>query len=115
MTKAAKADTDGEGRCRGEGKGTVSLSLSGSGPRARSSSEPGGRLVFSADRRSLLSIPESRDQPSIVWGLATAKLIREFENEFTAEMFFPDARRVVGMTGSEITVRDVTTGGTTKR
>src|SRR5262249_35038218 len=34
---------------------------------------------------------------------------------FTPEAFFPDGRRILGMTGSDIVVRDVTTGGTTQR
>jgi Protein kinase domain len=50
-----------------------------------------------------------------VWDLATAKPLREFEDDFTAEAFFPDARRIIGMTGSDVVVRDVTTGRVTKR
>ena len=37
-------------------------------------------------------------------------LIRTFEGDFAAEAFFPDGRRVIGMTGSEVVVRDVATG-----
>jgi len=77
--------------------------------------QPGARLAFDADRRSLLSIPFERDKRSTVWDLAAAKLMRAFEKDFAAEAFFPDGRRVIGTTGPEIVVRDVTTGGVTKR
>jgi WD40 repeat protein len=78
-------------------------------------SQHGGRLVFSSDRKRLLSIPAERGTRATVWDLAAAKPLREFENDFTPEAFFPDDRRIIGMTGSDIVVRDVTTGGVTKR
>ncbi len=80
-----------------------------------------GRLVFSADRKKLLSVPSEPGKGATVWDLAAAwersetKPLHEFESDFTPEAFFPDDRRILGMTGSDIVVRDVTTGGTTKR
>ncbi len=67
-----------------------------------------GRLVFSADRKSLLSISAIHGTQATVWDLAAAKPLREFESDFTAEAFFPDGRQIIGMTGSDIVVRDVT-------
>jgi len=95
-------------RGTGKVKGTVSLPVAGSGPQA-------GRLVFSADRKSLLSIPGEPGKRATVWDLAAAKPLREFEDDFAAETFFPDGRRIIGMTGSDIVIRDVKTGGVTKR
>lgn len=74
-----------------------------------------GRLVFSADRKTLLLIPAASRQQAIVWDLTTAKPLREFESDFTAEAFLPDGRRIIGMTESDIVVRDVKTGGVTQR
>jgi hypothetical protein len=80
---------------------------------------PGSRLVLSADRASLLSVPGAGpgppDLPATVWDLATARLLRTFEKDFAAEAFFPDGRRVIGTAGSEIVVRDVVTGGVAQR
>jgi WD40 repeat protein len=101
-------------RATGKVTGTVSLPVAGSGPQDEHSPQS-GRLVFSADRKRLLSIPAEPDQRSTVWDLATAKPLREFENDFIAEAFFPDGRRIIGMTRSDIVVRDVSTGGVTKR
>ena len=67
------------------------------------------------DRKSLLSIPAEAGKRATVWDLAAAKPSREFESDFTAEASFPDGRRIIGMTGSDVVVRDVTTGGSTKR
>ena len=73
------------------------------------------RLAFSRDRRSLLSIPTERGKGATVWDVAGAKLIRTFEGDFAAEAFFPDGRRVIGMTGPEVVVRDVATGAIVER
>ncbi len=100
-------------RVSGSLEGTVTLPLPPS--RIFANLPPSGRLVFSADRQSLLHMTFEPDTPSSVWGLATGKLVREFEPAFTAETFFPDGRRIIGMTGSKVLVRDVKTGGTTNR
>jgi serine/threonine protein kinase/WD40 repeat protein len=94
--------------------GTVSLPAAGSG------AQPGfapraGRLVFSADRKLLLSIPAEAGTRATLFDLAAAKPLHEWEVEFTPEAFFPDGRRIIGMTGSDLVIRDVTTGGVTKR
>jgi WD40 repeat protein len=99
-------------RSSGKVKGTVRLSFASS---QDFPTQWDARLVFSADRRSLLSIPAEGDKRATVWDLATSKLLRAFEKDFAAEGFFPDGRRIVGTTGSEVIVRDVATGGVTKR
>jgi WD40 repeat protein len=125
-------------RFSGKVTGTISLPVAASGPRGFVRSQS-GRLVFSADRKSLLSIPAEPGGRSTVWDLtaakprttpgsswvhserstvsdlAVAKPLREFDDNFVAEAFFPDGRRIIGMTGSDIVVRDATTGGVTKR
>ena len=125
-------------RVTGKVTGTVSLPAAGSGPPVGFRTHS-GRLVFSADRKSLLSIPAEPGKRATVWDLAAAKPrttpgstwvhgkrstgsdlavakpLREFEDDFMAEAFFPDGRRIIGMSGSDIVVRDVTTGGVTKR
>ena len=101
-------------RVTGKVTGTVSLPVAVSDPQDVYSPRS-GRLVFSADRKSLLSIPAEHGTRATVWDLTAAKPLREFENDFMPEAFFPDGRRIIGMTGSEIIVRDVTTGGVTKR
>ena len=100
-------------RVTGKVTGTVSLPVAGSSPRL--GRVHNGRLVLSADRKSLLSIPAEPGTRSTVWDLAAAKPLREFESEFMAEAFFADGHRVIGMTGSDIVIRDVATGGVTKR
>jgi WD40 repeat protein len=102
-------------RLTGKVTGTVTLPLAGSSPHVGLGLGRNGRLVFSADRKRLLSIPTEPDTRSTVWDLAAAKPLREFESDFTAEAFFPDAGRVIGMLGSDIVIRDVTSGGVTKR
>jgi WD40 repeat protein len=74
-----------------------------------------GRLVFSADRKTLLFIPAILGHRAIAWDLATAKPLREFESDFLAEAFFPDGRQILGTTGSDVVVRDARTGEVTKR
>jgi len=74
-----------------------------------------GRLVFSADRKTLLLIPARLGTRAIAWDLATAKPLRAFESDFLAEAFFPDGRQILGTTGSDVVVRDARTGGVTKR
>ena len=101
-------------RVTGKVTGTVSLPVAGSRPPVTRLAH-NGRLVFSADRKSLLSIPAEPGTRSTVWDLAAAKPLREFESEFMAEAFLPDAHRVIGMMGSDIVIRDVATGGVTKR
>jgi WD40 repeat protein len=99
-------------RVAGTNKGTIWL------PSARSGFSARGlacRLVFSPDRRSLLSIPTERDKGATVWEIAAAKRIVAFEGDFAAEAFFPDGRRVIGMTGTEVVVRDLATGGIVRR
>ncbi len=102
-------------RLSGALKGTVSLPMPATSPQDQFFGGLFGRLVFSPDRRSLLSIPIERHKPSIVWDLAAAKPRRTFEIEFTPEAFFPDGGRIIGMIGSEIVVRDIATGGVTRR
>ncbi len=101
-------------RITGNLTGTVSLPAAGASS-PDTYSQGGGRLVFSGDRKRLLSIPAETGKRATVWDLAAAKPLRELENDFTPEAFFPDGRRIIGMTGSDIVVRDVTTGGATKR
>ncbi len=101
-------------RVTGKVTGTVSLPVAVPSPQDVYSPHA-GRLVFSADRKSLLSIPAEAGKRATVWDLAAAKPLREFESDFMPEAFFPDGRRIIGMTGSDIIVRDVTTGGVTKR
>jgi WD40 repeat protein len=99
-------------RATGRSSGTVWL------PTALGSFSPialARRLAFSHDRRLLLSIPIDRDKGATVFEIATARRLREFEGDFAAEAFFPDGRRVIGMTGPEVVVRDVATGGVARR
>jgi len=93
---------------------TVSLPVAGAGLQDVYS-QHGGRLVFSANRKNLLSIPAEHGKEATVWDLTAANPLHVFENDFTPEAFFPDGRRIIGMTGSDIVVRDVTTGRATKR
>ena len=74
-----------------------------------------GRLVFSADRKRLLSIPAEAGKRATVLDLDSAKPLRDWESDFTPEAFFPDGRRIIGMSGSDIVVRDVATGVVIKR
>jgi WD40 repeat protein len=101
-------------RITGKVTTTVTLPLADVSPRNLFSTHP-GRLVFSADRRKLLTVPTIPGTRATVWDLATAKPLREFEREFTPEAFLPGESRIVGMTGSDIVVRDLATGGTVKR
>ena len=88
-------------RVTGKVTGTISLPVADSGPQVFGRRSQSGRLVFSADRKSLLSIPAEPGSRSTVWDLAAAKhrCAGEFENDFMAEAFFPDGRRVIGMSG----------------
>jgi len=99
-------------RATGRSKGTVWLPTAGGSfsPQALAR-----RLVFSSDRRLLLSIPTERGRGATVWEIATARRLHEFEGEFAAEAFFPDGRRVIGTTGPEVVSRDIATGGIVKR
>ena len=93
-------------RATGRSKGTVWLPAAGG---SLSPQALARRLVFSSDRRLLLSIPTERGRGATVWEIATARRLHEFEGEFAAEAFFPDGRRVIGTTGPEVVVRDVAT------
>jgi WD40 repeat protein len=100
-------------RATGRSKGTVWLRTAGApySPQALAN-----RLAFSNDRRLLMSIPTERDKgATTVWEIATAKRIQTFERDFAAEAFFPDGRRVIGMMGPEVVVRDVATGVVVQR
>ena len=101
-------------RVTGKIKGTVSLPVAA---RAHKTFHPRMVAGWSSVPTGILAVDphRMRDKRSTVWDLATAKPLREFESDFTAEAFFPDGRRIIGMTGSDIVVRDVTTGGVTKR
>ncbi len=100
-------------RVTGKVIATITLPLASASPRDLYSRH-GGRLVFSADRQKLLSIPTAPGSRATVWDLATAKPLREFESEFTPEAFLPGGSRIVGTTGSDIVVRDLATGATVK-
>ena len=102
-------------RVSGAFKGTTSLPVSDTGQQDLSPGQSGGRLVFGLDRRALLSVPSLSEKRSTVWNLNTAKPMREFDNDFTPEVFFPGGNRVIGTTGPEISVRDVVTGNVIKR
>ena len=92
---------------------TVNLPLANTAP--RNPFPPSGRLIFSPDRKGMLSVPAEPGTRATLWDLATANSLREFDGDFTPEAFFPDGRRIVGMLGSDIVVWDATTGAVTKK
>ena len=72
------------------GKVTGTVSLPGRAWSPQDGYSPiSGRLVFSADRKSLLSIPAEPGKRATVWDLAAAKPLHEFENDFIAGSILP--------------------------
>ena len=115
LTSAGWSASSSDGRAFRHFKGTTTLPVSDTGPQDLSPGPTGGRLVFGLDRRALLSAPSLPEKRSTVWNLSTAKPMRNFDKDFTPEAFFPGGNRVIGTTGSEISVRDVVTGNVMKR